>query len=541
MCEVTRDNFDELLPQIKNDIDKSIFVAVDAEFSGMVAKDLDYLPLTEDAAARYRRVRENIQLFTLTQFGLSTFVYDRSTNSFQAHSYNFYLFPSQCGNYDPRIMFQSSSVTFLQRLDFDFNKVIFEGIPFLNSEQEESLRRQKFKRSFQDIHEVKKRLQRLIRWLSEAIEGSTLELGPLDNVCHEIFKQEIKKKLPEAVVDSEIIIGRQIVTCLKAVPKATSMVFDVSVSRGDTEHDEDLEMEEIDWTGLVDEALGFTKVFRHLCESKKPIVGHNLLHDLMFLYEKFHAPLPERYEDYKREIHRILPSVYDTKLLYRELKKNLSRSLMVQFSSLDELYYGLKSKSARFLAPKIGHADNFSRYNDTGCLHEAGYDAYVTGFVFLRFLHLCVVDGVRPSDRKSIKFSQYINLAQPHKNRIPLSRACMPYFNLEGPDPEPYPLVSIHVSLREGADVGLLDQLPRLLAGYGFLDVEQLSPTTAKLVSASGARTSYMLEELKDHPSLILRAYRFYDHPSAKRAVKIFVGVALTVLGGIGCYCVCKK
>ena len=27
------------------------------------------------------------------------------------------------------------------------------------------------------------------------------------------------------------------------------MVFDVSVSRGDTEHDEDLEMEEIDWTG----------------------------------------------------------------------------------------------------------------------------------------------------------------------------------------------------------------------------------------------------------------------------------------------------
>ena len=55
---------------------------------------------------------------------------------------------------------------------------------------------------------------------------------------------------------------------------------------------------------------------------------------------------------------------------------------MVQFSSLDELYYGLKrqiiashdflhihyiylvfSKSARFLAPKIGHADNFSRYS----------------------------------------------------------------------------------------------------------------------------------------------------------------------------------
>lgn len=43
---------------------------------------------------------------------------------------------------------------------------------------------------------------------------------------------------------------------------------------------------------LFDSLLGFTKVFDLLVDLKPIILGHNLLLDLMILYNQLHQPLP---------------------------------------------------------------------------------------------------------------------------------------------------------------------------------------------------------------------------------------------------------
>lgn len=46
---------------------------------------------------------------------------------------------------------------------------------------------------------------------------------------------------------------------------------------------------------LVDSYIGFSKVFKLLVTLKKPIVAHNALLDLMFMYQQFYKPLPRMY------------------------------------------------------------------------------------------------------------------------------------------------------------------------------------------------------------------------------------------------------
>jgi len=50
---------------------------------------------------------------------------------------------------------------------------------------------------------------------------------------------------------------------------------------------------------LLDSYIGFSKVFKLLVNLKKPIIGHNIFLDLMFMHQQFYKPLPRTY-DYVR-------------------------------------------------------------------------------------------------------------------------------------------------------------------------------------------------------------------------------------------------
>lgn len=45
---------------------------------------------------------------------------------------------------------------------------------------------------------------------------------------------------------------------------------------------------------LLDSYIGFSKVFKLLVELKKPIVGHNILLDLIYMFKLFYKPLPSK-------------------------------------------------------------------------------------------------------------------------------------------------------------------------------------------------------------------------------------------------------
>ena len=56
-------------------------------------------------------------------------------------------------------------------------------------------------------------------------------------------------------------------------------------------------------------------MWRALCASGKPLVGHNLLYDLLFLHDHFEGPLPPTLAACKATLHAKLPLIWDTKLL----------------------------------------------------------------------------------------------------------------------------------------------------------------------------------------------------------------------------------
>ena len=45
---------------------------------------------------------------------------------------------------------------------------------------------------------------------------------------------------------------------------------------------------------------GFTKVILELKKAKKPIIGHNMMFDVLFTYEKFVAPLPGSFKEFAK-------------------------------------------------------------------------------------------------------------------------------------------------------------------------------------------------------------------------------------------------
>jgi RimJ/RimL family protein N-acetyltransferase len=61
--------------------------------------------------------------------------------------------------------------------------------------------------------------------------------------------------------------------------------------------------------------LGFRRVWLALIAARLPLVGHNCMFDLLFLYAAFEGELPDTLPDFKRELHARFPVIIDTKVL----------------------------------------------------------------------------------------------------------------------------------------------------------------------------------------------------------------------------------
>lgn len=95
---------------------------------------------TDDVAARYEKVSQSSREFLIIQFGLACFNWDPESQAYIAKAFNFYIFP----NGEPReagerfFTCSSSSLTFLMECNFDFNKMVKEGISYLTDDEADS-------------------------------------------------------------------------------------------------------------------------------------------------------------------------------------------------------------------------------------------------------------------------------------------------------------------------------------------------------------------------------------------------------------------
>lgn len=92
-------------------------------------------------ADRYQEYKEATERFLIIQFGLCTFTWDEPSGRYIAKPFNFYIFPtSTTGQIQANRVFmtQAQAFDFLTKQSFDFNKWVYQGIPYLTVAEEEA-------------------------------------------------------------------------------------------------------------------------------------------------------------------------------------------------------------------------------------------------------------------------------------------------------------------------------------------------------------------------------------------------------------------
>ncbi|KAG0727008.1 Pre-piRNA 3'-exonuclease trimmer [Chionoecetes opilio] len=423
MVDVTQDNYATLLPQVLEDVRGCSFLAIDTEFTGLLAHQTFSNNLFDDGQRRYQKLCGNLRRFSVVQLGLAVFTGIADTNAYSVRSYNFYLRPHSCASSDPIIACQTSSLEFLQKVNFDFNKWLYEGVVYMNADEVEDLRTELVslfngKKALHMSFEIERHYKEVGSWMASAKDG-----------------------------DTHTVVAVQ----------------------------------DIHAQALLLAALHNT-----------PGLWATLLHD------QFHRKLPDSYAAFKSDVHVMFPALYDTKFVAEELKnqyrenKNVGR--IFNKTSLGELAAAVQGELPVMYPPKLRHLPTNNKYSQDGAsLHEAGYDAFLTGLCFVRISHLFAMslDGRDPSSKRP------------------------PWLVVQGQSR------ALRVS------PGMVSAA---LAKYGHFDVQRLNNTSVLVATASWRSLTEILANVSSE-GLKAQVYTSLRHSTLARSVMWSSAVLSTGLG----------
>eukprot|EP01129_Flabellula_baltica_P013883 TRINITY_DN6536_c0_g1_i2.p1 TRINITY_DN6536_c0_g1~~TRINITY_DN6536_c0_g1_i2.p1 ORF type:complete len:335 (+),score=69.84 TRINITY_DN6536_c0_g1_i2:1-1005(+) len=299
--EITRDTFENNLPTILSEIDKSQFISIDCEFTGLNQRTKED-HLLDSLEERYEK-RLGDDNFVINQFGLSCFVKNEDEETWKVTVFNFYVFPSSA--VEDWFLCQSGSLRYLAEHGFDFNAWIGKGIPFLNYQQEEVVVLERMKVDSREVYLSEKDMEFLGKMIDIVdqwdFDGeSSAVLPPCSPYRRKLLYQEIPKRFTDLKLES-VQVGNS-----KSI-KLTRMT--------EEELDEVLkEMEQQVRESVLPE-VGFRRIIDAIIASKKPIVGHNMFLDLILIYNQFIEQLPPSLDEFKEKISSLFPCIIDTRYL----------------------------------------------------------------------------------------------------------------------------------------------------------------------------------------------------------------------------------
>nr|XP_020842388.1 poly(A)-specific ribonuclease PNLDC1 isoform X1 [Phascolarctos cinereus] len=533
--ELGADGFEQKLPLLEELILGSDFVGLDIEFTGLrsIFPKGQQTSLFDTPAEWYLKTKQSIQQFTVCQIGLSMFSsMGRKSNKYVAHSYNFFLFPTTLGIMDSEFSFQASSILFLNQYGFDYNKFLKNGIPYMNEEQEKKIKQDLLTgnwkvRSTLDKDQMKVVIDEVTRWLEMAQEGDWMTLPDITGFQAFEVQLVLRQALPTVwtlMKDKGVLV------------KKVSRQYRWCLENSSREHD-DCRREKI-----LLSARGFAVFFQMLVKAKKPLVGHNMMMDLLHLHEKFYRPLPESYEQFKLNIHGLFPVLIDTKNVTKEIWKELS---FPRASNLLEVYEVLNSdlNPTKNSCPVIIHASECIKYVETKYPHEAAYDAFLCGSVLLKVAHLLLyrtTGGIRMEPT----FPQYLDVLAPYVNQVNLIRACISkinvshiFQNFSGPDSPSRrpPTLILKVRRWPGVDE---EQIYYEFKDLCKFDVRRFTRNQFLLMTNKFKDVRIVLQEYRHHPDLQVTLYRYWRHSPNINCILQICGVITTwaflafILGG---------
>ncbi|KAG2487082.1 hypothetical protein HYH03_014327 [Edaphochlamys debaryana] len=426
--DVTRHNFQAMLPVVRRYLSACDFFAFDCEMTGLFL-DGQYDNYLDDMQDRYTRTAAAAQSFIITQFGLSAFKRllpdgPGGRRRYAAATFNFYLFPrppeggsAPASSAARRFTCDAGSLAFLASQGFDFNRCIYDGVPFMPVRQRDEALRQLGRDSDedgasrgpdvaltqpQDIEFVEGLLNTVREWLAApggAPSGAPLDLPPVNRYQRLLAYQALARPSsfraegegegtdwhPGFYVRKVSDAGP---TFLRLVPTPSREAARALAAADRAER-----------RGAVEAAAGFAAVWEALRECGRPGVGHNCMFDVAYGVAQFgEGRLPATWAGFKGAVASwFRGGLYDTKHVARQLPSVLGSdtALGSVFGSLvPQAAGGGGAASPGSLPPgpgllpanvEIRHAPGFEKYVDVeagGCAHEAGYDAFMTGAVF---------------------------------------------------------------------------------------------------------------------------------------------------------------
>ncbi|NXG84518.1 PARN ribonuclease, partial [Stercorarius parasiticus] len=475
-------DFKDNLSKVYEAIEESDFLAIDGEFSG-ISDGPSVSALTngfDTPEERYQKLKKHSMDFLLFQFGLCTFKYDQTEGKYIMKSFNFYIFPKPFNRSSPDVKFvcQSSSIDFLANQGFDFNKVFRNGIPYLNQEEERQLREQYDEKRSQANgagslayispnatkcpvtipEDQKKFIEKVVEQIEDLLkneENESLELEPCTGFQRKLIYQTLSWKYPKGIH----------VETLESDKKERYIVISKVNEEERKRREQQKQAKEQE---ELNDAVGFSRVVHAITNSGKLVIGHNMLLDVMHTIHQFCCPLPDDLSEFKEVTSCVFPRLLDTKLMastqpFKEIINN---------TSLAELEKRLKE--VPFSPPKVESAEGFPSY-DTASeqLHEAGYDAYITGLCFISMANFLGSFLSPPKNHVSARSE----LIEPFFNKLFLMRVMdIPYLNLEGPDLQPKRDHVLHVTFPKEWKTSDLYQL---FSAFGNIQVSWIDDTSA--------------------------------------------------------------
>lgn len=166
---------------------------------------------------------------------------------------------------------------------------------------------------------------------------------------------------------------------------------------------------------LLSDLLGFTRVFRLLVKLKKPIIGHNILQDVLLIINSFECTLPETYNEFKLLTNSLFPSIFDTKTICYEIRDILPFEKRWNSTILKDLFDFFQNG----LGTKLGYGNLTIEMLEFGQFHNAGWDSYCCGYIFIKLANFYAFETNRPFTNTS---AGLINSLEEYKNCINLIR-----------------------------------------------------------------------------------------------------------------------
>eukprot|EP01080_Neovahlkampfia_damariscottae_P008747 gene8747-695_t len=372
--DVTIENFEDVLKEIEEKIPNCSFVSMDCEFTGLEKSPADKVKRLDRLEDRYQKVKTSAENFALIQFGLCLWMKEEKEGkieSFIAKPYNFYIF--RRGKNAGCFTCQSNSMEFLINNEMDFNKVINQGITFCNKEEEEFIKNSELAKKTMvqekmDLSSINEPTLQIVnqnkKIVKDWFENSSKEFLDLEP-CNPYIRRILYQEIPEIVSSTKI----------KMTSEKDKKGNFIRVKRitGFTETvDEEVNK-------ILDKEVGFSKIIK-LFEKYQPIIiGHNFLLDMAHVFHKFLKPLPPTLKEFKKDILTSFPRIIDTKYItenYLPLKNYFSNT------SLEEVFKTIRTHSDFENSIELNMEED--EYHSSDKFHQAGYDAYMTGFIFIK-------------------------------------------------------------------------------------------------------------------------------------------------------------